>query len=163
MLRSLQLARLLLYKEHWYGTAEAANGNLVRKSRLLDRQSDTPADSAETVPGSNSSNISMKVLQLLPSHKFDVPVISMSRPQPQQLTGRWNVFVMAATPIVEENPDTLQVGGNNCVFCWQRSVLCSNPDKLCSEWDVLLCPVSSRGAPVRLPQGPLKAAVVCLQ
>ena len=101
----VQVARLLLYKEHWYGTAESASGSLVRKSRLLDRQSQAPAD----LPDSNSSSSTSKVLKLLSSHKFDVPVISMSRPQPQQLTGRWNAFVVAANPVVEENPDTLQV------------------------------------------------------
>jgi hypothetical protein len=76
----LQVARLLLYKEYWYGTADSTSSGSKR-------------------------------LQLLPAHSFDVPVTQLSRPQPTAMGGTWNVFVMAANPAVEENPNTLQVGG----------------------------------------------------
>lgn len=76
----LQVARLLLYKEFWYGTADST--------------------------GSSSSS---RRLQLLPAHRFEVPVTELQRPQPADLAGTWNVFVLAAHPAVEENPNTLQV------------------------------------------------------
>lgn len=109
---AVKIARLLLYKEHWYGTAESTSGSIIRKSRLLDRQSDVPANGSSSSPTDScggSSNKSSRVLQLLPSHKFDVPVVSMRRPQPAQLAGSWNVFQVSAVPVLEEDPDTLQV------------------------------------------------------
>jgi hypothetical protein len=114
----LQVARLLLYKEYWYGTAESTSG-LTRKSKHQ-QQAAASADAAAPSSSSSSSSSSDSetagvsagyVLQLLPSHKFDVPVTDLQRPQPQQLAGSWNVFLVAANPIVEENPDTLQVRG----------------------------------------------------
>jgi hypothetical protein len=111
----LQVARLLLYKEYWYGTAESTSG-LTRRSKQL--AAAAAAGSADAgAPSSSSSSEDQTqiqttpgyVLQLLPSHKFDVPVINLPRPQPQQLAGSWNVFLVAANPILEENPDTLQV------------------------------------------------------
>lgn len=78
----VQIARLLLYREFWYGTADSTS----------------------------RSGGGTKQLQLLPSHSFEVPVTQLTRPQPSDLAGTWNVFVIAATPAVEENPNTLQVG-----------------------------------------------------
>jgi hypothetical protein len=102
----LQVARLLLYKEYWYGTAESTSG-LTRKSK---QQQLAAAAADAAAPSSSSTGLTAGyVLQLLPSHKFDVPVTDLQRPQPQQLAGSWNVFLVAANPIVEENPDTLQV------------------------------------------------------
>jgi hypothetical protein len=72
------VARLLLFKEHWYTDSTSASASSSR-------------------------------LTLLPSHQFDVPVTQLQRPQPVDLGGTWNVFVTAANPAVEENPDTLQV------------------------------------------------------
>lgn len=79
-----QVARLLLYKEYWYGTADSTSSGSKR-------------------------------LQLLPAHSFDVPVTQVSRPQPTDMSGTWNAFVMAANPAVEENPNTLQVRRNMAV------------------------------------------------
>jgi hypothetical protein len=86
-----QVARLLLYKEYWYGTAD-----------------------------STSSNGSSKRLSLLPSHSFEVPVTQLSRPQPTDLSGTWNVFVLAANLAVEENPHTLQVRAVDTMQCLLR-------------------------------------------
>lgn len=88
----LQVARLLLYKEYWYGTAD-----------------------------STSSNGSSKRLALLPVHSFEVPVTQLSRPQPTDLSGTWNVFVLAANLAVEENPNTLQVRAMDTMHCLLRS------------------------------------------
>jgi hypothetical protein len=79
---ALQIARLLLYKEFWYGTSDST---------------------------SSSSSGGSRRLQLLPSHNFEVPCTQQPRPQPASLAGTWNVFVIAANPAVEENPNTLQV------------------------------------------------------
>ncbi|WIA08431.1 hypothetical protein OEZ85_007868 [Tetradesmus obliquus] len=104
----VEVARLLLYKEYWYGTAESTAG-LTRKSKQLAAAAAAAAADADTPSSSSSSESpSGHVLQLLPSHKFDVPVVNLPRPQPQQLAGCWNVFLVAANPVVEENPDTLQ-------------------------------------------------------
>jgi len=87
LLALLQVARLLLYKEFWYGTA------------------DSTSRSGSSSAGGGSS----RRLQLLPAHRFEVPVTELQRPQPADLAGTWNVFVLAANPAVEENPNTLQV------------------------------------------------------
>jgi hypothetical protein len=121
------VARLLLYKEYWYGTAESTSG-LTRKSKQLaaaavSADADTPSSSSSSSAGATSGSSAGYVLQLLPSHKFDVPVTDLPRPQPQQLAGSWNVFLVAANPIVEENPDTLQV---RLVACTLGFVLCSS-------------------------------------
>jgi hypothetical protein len=82
---ALQIARLLLYKEFWYGTSDSTSSS------------------------SSSSGGGSRRLQLLPSHSFEVPCTQQPRPQPASLAGTWNVFVIAANPAVEENPNTLQV------------------------------------------------------
>lgn len=45
-------------------------------------------------------------IKLLPPHCFDKACIELPRPKPEQLTGAWSVFTVAATPIQEENPNT---------------------------------------------------------
>jgi hypothetical protein len=102
-----------MYKEYWYGTAESTSGLTRKRKQQQLAAAAVPADAA--APSSSSTDGQTAgvtpgyVLQLLPSHKFDVPVTDLQRPQPQQLAGSWNVFLVAANPIVEENPDTLQV------------------------------------------------------
>lgn len=106
----IEVARLLLYKEHWYGTATSTSGTLVRnKAALLERgAASAPAAIAVPPSAAGESRALQLQLQLLSAHQFDVPVTQALRPQPDELAGSWNVFVVAANPVVEENPETLQ-------------------------------------------------------
>lgn len=97
----VEVARLLLYREHWYGTAESTGAATARAAAAAEG-----ADSGGSGSGSGG-----RVLQLVAAHRFDVPIVDVARPQPAGLAGCWNVFVTAAAPMVEENPDTLQVRG----------------------------------------------------
>eukprot|EP00879_Flechtneria_rotunda_P029684 GHRR01032123.1.p1 GENE.GHRR01032123.1~~GHRR01032123.1.p1 ORF type:complete len:450 (+),score=206.08 GHRR01032123.1:188-1351(+) len=106
----VEVARLLVYMEHWYGTAESTSNSVGSKNNRQKTLSATAAAAVSQTGSSHqsSSSCGSNVLKLLPSHNFDVAVIDMPRAQPQQLGGTWNVFLVAANPVVEENPDTLQ-------------------------------------------------------
>ena len=130
----VEVVRLLLFKEHWAGmtptpvgavavggvgdeststtTASSSSssvisdgpGRVVQIPGTVRLQGDGQAASTNT---SSSSSSSGGGLRLSSSERWDLACIDLPRAQPDQLVGAWQVFTVAAQPVVEMDPDTL--------------------------------------------------------